>query len=585
MFPNRSLSCIGILFTSALVPFPASGQTLQPLTQAWPREGLRSGARQEAYVKASNTAMMDRFGSAIAVSGDTVVIGAPGEWSRANGERIFPHLTDSGAVYVFVRKAGGWVQQAYLKAGNAGSSDSFGSSVDISGDTLIVGAPGEDGSSTGVNGPVDDSLPNAGAAYIFTRKDGVWKQRAYLKPHKQVEGNAFGRTVAISGDRCVVGCSKAMEVYVFARQAGAWTPEIYFYDQIQSFGPVVDISGDTVVVGSSYDNFNQGGVHVFTRKPGGWVFDTYLTARNGLKEDRFGTSVAISGDTIAVGAPSEDGLSSGVNTKPNQKGIAAGAGYIFKRRSGAWKQQAYLKASHVASFDEFGATVALDGDTVVFGTLQDDSSNTGINGTPDDLVREAGAAYVFNRSGGAWRQRAYLKPGNVGVQQAFGAALGVQGGRVFVGAPGEESNTKGVNQPPFGRAAGSGAAYFFAGLGPIPVPSISCELPNGDTPDNGKGVLGFGSLRTNGESKRKSILIRNQGAVALTRLKAELSGRNAASFRIESAPRNSLAPGASTVIRITFDPSSAGNHKASLRLRDSAAGLAPFEILLEGKGS
>jgi hypothetical protein len=172
---------------------------------------VRSGTTwtQQAYLKASNTDANDRFGT-VAVSGDTVVVGAVGESSNAtgvNGDQSDNSATTSGAAYVFVRSGTTWTQQAYLKASNTGAVDQFGSSVAVSGDTVVVGASGEDSNATGVNGNQSDDIDynGSGAAYVFVRSGTTWSQQAYLKASNTGNYDAFGASVAVSGDTVVVG--------------------------------------------------------------------------------------------------------------------------------------------------------------------------------------------------------------------------------------------------------------------------------------------------------------------------------------------------------------------------------------------
>src|SRR5262245_35258394 len=137
---------------------------------------------RDAYVKASNTDANDAFGTAIALDGDTMVVGAPGEASAATGvdagasAEADDNAPASGAAYVYVRVGGAWTRQAYLKASNTGAGDHFGCAVAISGETIVVGAYGEGSYVTGVDASpadqADNSEPGAGAAYVFARTDG-----------------------------------------------------------------------------------------------------------------------------------------------------------------------------------------------------------------------------------------------------------------------------------------------------------------------------------------------------------------------------------------------------------------------------
>ena len=154
---------------------------------------------QQAYLKASNTDANDLLGYSVALSGDTLVVGAPQESSNAtgvNGNQANNSAANSGAVYVFTRSGDVWTQQAYLKASNTDANDQFGVSVAISGDTLAVGAQFEDSNGS----QADNSAQDSGAVYVFTRSGGVWTQQAYLKGNNTEAGDQFGVSVAISGD-------------------------------------------------------------------------------------------------------------------------------------------------------------------------------------------------------------------------------------------------------------------------------------------------------------------------------------------------------------------------------------------------
>ncbi len=243
---------------------------------------------QQAYVKASNTGVDDNFGISVAVSGDTVVVGAMGEASAAtgvNGNQSDNSAYYSGAAYVFVRSGTTWSQQAYLKASNTGADDWFGCSVSLSGDTVVVGAFQEASATTGVNGnQSDNSAPNSGAAYVFTRSGTTWSQQAYLKASNTARNDRFGSSVAVSGDTVVVGAS-------------------------------VEGSAATGVTGTQSDNSAaySGAAYVFVRSGTTWSQQAYLKASNTGNDDRFGGSVAVSGDTVVVGAVYEDSAATGVN--------------------------------------------------------------------------------------------------------------------------------------------------------------------------------------------------------------------------------------------------------------------------------
>jgi uncharacterized delta-60 repeat protein len=428
---------------------------------------------QQAYLKASNAEAGDFFGSSVAVSGDTVVVGSPYEDSISTGVNSIPNDAAewSGAAYVFVRNgAGAWSQQAYLKASNTDAMDQFGSSVAISGDTIVIGALDEDSKATGVNGvQSDDSFHDAGAAYVFTRPAGgtTWTQQAYLKASNTYGsiysgGDHFGTSVAISGDTIVVGA---------------------YGERSNATGVNAPLSGGS---GTQSDKSSHlaGAAYVFTRPFGGsaWTQQAYLKASNTGWEDYFGWSVAISADTIVVGARSEDSSATGVNGEQSDDSTyTSGAAYVFTRPFGgtAWTQQAYLKASNTGYLDSFGYSVAISGDTIIVGASFEESNAIGVNAPPtggpgtqsDNSKVASGAAYVFTRPAGGttWTQQAYLKASNPDQGDQFGHSVAISGNTVVVGAYGEDSNATGVDAPSAGGSGtqsdnsmvSAGAAYVF----------------------------------------------------------------------------------------------------------------------------
>ncbi len=467
---------------------------------------------QQAYLKASNTGADDRFGCSVAVSGDTAVVGTVWEDSSAtgiNGNQADNSAMNSGVAYVFVRDADGiWSQQAYLKASNSQAGDVFGVSVAVSGDTVVVGAPSEDSNAGGVNGNQSDNSASAsGAAYVFVRDSaGVWSQQAYLKASNTTAGDGFGQSVAVSGDTVVVGAtaedSNAKGVngnqgddsaadsgaaYVFIRSGTTWIQQAYLKPSNTGasdfFGNPVAVAGDTAVVGAYSEDSDATGVdgdqadnsasdsgaaYVFVRSGTTWSQQAYLKASNTATEDFFGDSVAVSGDTVVVGASGEDSNATGVDgDQADNSATYSGAAYVFVRDdTGVWIQQAYLKASNSGADDDFGISVAVSGDTAVVGAMFEASNATGVNGDEsNNSAGNSGAAYVFVRSPGApetWSQRAFLKASNTGVNDHFGLSVAASRDTVVVAAPDEDSNAGGVNGDQGDDSAGdSGAAYVF----------------------------------------------------------------------------------------------------------------------------
>ena len=449
---------------------------------------------QQAYLKASNTGSGDLFGWRVAVSGDTLVTTAVLEDSASvgvNGDQMNESAGGSGAAYIFVRTGTNWVQQAYVKPSNTPVCRAFGQSVAVDGDTVVIGAYGESSNATGVNGNQhDNSAPAAGAAYVFVRSGTNWTQQAYLKASNTDAGDQFGSSVAVSGDTIVVGAfqesSRATGVngnqsdnsltwagaaYAFVRNGTNWSQQAYLKSantqQFGQFGESAGISGDTIVIGANGEASVTGAAYIFERNGATWSQQAYLRAPNFEQGDNFGTKVAISGNTVAVAALSEDSNATGVNGDPgNNASPNSGAAYVFVRDGTTWKPQAYLKASNTGAGDNFGYAISLSGDLIVVGAPSEASNAIGINGIQsDNSATNSGAAYVYSRSGTNWSQRAYLKASNTGPGDFFGRGVAVSGDTVVVGAYAEDSGAIGINGDQNNDAStDSGAAYVFTGF-------------------------------------------------------------------------------------------------------------------------
>jgi hypothetical protein len=210
----------------------------------------------------------------------------------------------------------------------------------------------------------------------------------------------------------------------------------------------------------------------------------YLKASNADAEDWFGWSVAVSGDTVVVGAPSDASNATGVNGNEADNSVKdAGAAYVFVRNGTRWTQQAYLKASNTGAEDLFGWSVAVSGDTVVVGAHREGSNATGVQGNQaDNSAPSSGAAYVFMRSGATWTAQGYVKASNTGANDLFGGAVSVSGDTLVVGAKQEDSNATGVDGNQANNSASdAGAAYLFTGVGPgkPPVAGLTLRLAPG----------------------------------------------------------------------------------------------------------
>ena len=477
-----------------------------------PSGSMPSALIQSAYLKASNTDGGDKFGNSIAVDGQTILVGAEWEDSAAigiDGDGSDNTASNAGAAYLFGRDGdGSWLPQAYLKASNTDSGDRFGFAVALSGDLAAVGAMSEDSGSAGVSGDQsDNSLDFSGAVYVFARDPtGQWMQESYLKASNPDESDQFGATLAMSGDTLVVGVRledsgaagvgadqadnstrDAGAVYVLVRDdEESWTQQAYIKasnpDEFDYFGGAVAIDGDTLVVGARLEDSNATGIggdqsnnsasgagaaYVFVRDAQGeWTQQAYLKASNTDPGDNFGRSVALSGDTIAIGASTESSAASGVNGDQSDNSLEwAGAVYVFERdASQTWSQTAYLKASNPDTRDYFGYSIGLFGPALIVGAWEEDSASTGLDGDQDNnSAASSGASYVFARGpGGGWGQRAYLKASNADAGDWLGEQVAVSGSTFVVAAENESSSATGVNGDPDNNdAGGSGAAYVF----------------------------------------------------------------------------------------------------------------------------
>jgi hypothetical protein len=211
----------------------------------------------------------------------------------------------------------------------------------------------------------------------------------------------------------------------------------------------------------------SGAVYVFTRLGTAWRQQAYLKASNTDENDFLGSSVALDGDMLAVGAQGEASTATGVNGDQSNNEAPSGAVYVFTRSDTTWRQQAYVKASNTDPGDGFGISVALDGDTLAVGAWGEDSAATGVDGDQsNNEARESGAVYVFTRSGTTWQQQAYLKASNTDAQDGFGGnllpqqTLALDVDTLAVGALVEASAATGVNGDQSSNdAPGSGAVY------------------------------------------------------------------------------------------------------------------------------
>ena len=383
-------------------------------------------------------------------------------------------------------------EDGYLKAINGDLEDTFGIAVAIDGDVAVVGAYHEDS----LGQREDNSVSDAGAAYVFRRVGGRWTFEAYLKAPQSSESDEFGYPVAISGDLVAVGshledsgdrtspdetAENAGAVHLYRRVSGTWRYEAYVKARVptagDSFGWRVALEGERLAVGADRTDYSgpgldpppgepkmdSGSVTIFQPDEFGlWQPVAILEPDDSEAGDQFGYSLSLDGDRIAVGSYNEPGDPA---FGPDDRSMSgAGAVYIFELSDdGIWAQVARLKASNGGEGDHFGSAVAIDGPLLVVGAAREDGSGEGVNPPSNDAADESGAVYVFREFGpGDWRQEAYIKPAYGRGELYFGWSVDVVGERIAIGAPYDPAISRGLNgNPRDDRSPTSGAAYLF----------------------------------------------------------------------------------------------------------------------------
>ncbi|MBI5502163.1 MAG: hypothetical protein HY907_18105 [Deltaproteobacteria bacterium] len=334
---------------------------------------------QEAKLVASDGATQDLFGNAVAINGDTALIAAQSHDVLGG--------VDQGSVYVFVRTSGAWHEEAQLVASDGAAHDLFGSSVSVRGDTALIGA---------VQAAIGGAA-RQGAAYVFVRSAGTWHQEAKLAASDGAAGAKFGNSVALSADRALIGARATTiganvfqgAAYVFTRTGGLWTQEakLTASDGTDSafFGWAVALAGNTAV-STSYSAMPAGAAYAFVWDGMSWIEEAKLTASDGATGDEFGYSVAISGDAIVVGAIYDD-----VGTGTDQ-----GSAYVFHRGGSVWSEQAKLVAADGESWDLLGVSAAIEDDTAIVGASGDSIDGRSNQGSADVFrILEVGLSCSF----------------------------------------------------------------------------------------------------------------------------------------------------------------------------------------------
>lgn len=459
---------------------------------------------QKAELTSSDGAVDDVFGTSVAISGGTLVVGAPLHTVGSNEEQ--------GAAYVFVQNGTTWSQQAELTASDGATNDRFGQSIAISGSTIVVGAYERTiGSNT-----------FQGAAYVFAQTGGNWVQQAELTSSDGAAYDNFGCSVSVNGGTVLVGAlhhGLPGSAYVFIQSSTDWTEQAELTASDggigDDFGTSVAVSGSTVVVGSPLhavgSNFGQGAAYVFVQSGTSWPQQAELTASDGGSDEFFGSSVAASGSTAVASAYR--------------------AAYVFSQSSDGWSQQSELP---IANFD--GGYVAVEGGTIVAGA---------------PVISKS---YVFVESGDKWGQQAELAASDGTTQDLFGDSVAISGSTAVIGAP---SHEVGSNQ-------GQGAAYVFG------QPTVTLSPSS----------LSFSNRAVDTTSTAKSVTLTNTGTVTL-----DVSGiTTSADFAISANTCGAkLTAGKTCKLGVAFTPKQLGPLTGTLSVTYDAFG-SPQTVPLSGMG-
>jgi hypothetical protein len=386
----------------------------------------------ETRLETQGLASYAGYGTHVAVCGDRVVVGAAG--AVVQGVR-------SGAAYVFVQENGVWTMEAELRPADPVNDSRFGYAVDLSGDTIVVGAYGD--AQYGMY---------AGAAYVFVRDPSGWIQQAKLTASDAHSWLQFGDPVAIDGDRLVVGAfadsvsaNYSGAAYVFLRQAGQWQQETKLKAGVPRanayFGFALAIQGNAIGVGAPFSNLGAnpyvGSAYVFELIDGLWTQTAELWADNPASYQMLGWSVALDTNTLVAGAPMSSVVVAG-----------SGVAYLFHGDGTGWSQTATLAADDATSGDWFGYSVAIQNDVLAVGASQDKT-----------FGNQSGSVYLFSRDSAGWSQTMELSASDISPGDRFGYGIGFDGSALVVGAP-----YKAVDGAP-----GAGAAYVFATEPSVPA--------------------------------------------------------------------------------------------------------------------
>jgi hypothetical protein len=467
--------------TSAPIPLAYGGNTItiaveHPLAPSLRTTYTVAVARQatlaHAFYGKAYPQSIDMLGWAMATDGQRVIVGAPHESSATDpsntGDASEP---SSGAAYVFAQQGGTWVLEGALKAPNAegttlgSDGDLFGYAVAISGDRAIVGAPFED---SGGAAMVDNSAFNAGAAYVYRREpSGAWVFEQYLKATLPEPNGFVGWGLAIDGDTAAIGgynqndpdlgISDSGLVYVYRRAGNVWSLEATLHaDPVtgpgDGFGYAIALQGDRLVASSIAGHPTVGGAGAVR------IFDRSGTTWSLDEQIVPNDPVAndFFGASVALdGTTVVVGASVPVTPAGNATSNDPGRAYVFTRNASGWSQRQRLVASNGDDDDELGRSVAIVGDLIAVSALREGGPGSGVIApSGSNAAAESGATYLYRKIGAAWDEVRYIKGEPSEAGDSCGSAVALGRDFLAIGSPGEDGGTSGGNSVPT-----SGAFY------------------------------------------------------------------------------------------------------------------------------
>lgn len=535
MIASRLFSLAGFVLAASVSAAASAAST--PAAPALAFEALRRLDDGRTEGPGTDGARGDSFGAAIAIDGDRAVVGVPGDSLGVDWIQ--------GSAYVFVRQPGGWVVEAKLVAGDAGYRDFFGLAVAISGDTVLVGAPyqtvdgmpfrgsayvyardggawteqakltASDGATQHTFGRAvalagDTALvtaPGGGTAHLYARQGTTWTETTQLAPPAAIGAAAGGESAAMDADTLVIGGTSQLSgvVDVYERAGTDWIHAARLVGAepaVEDFyGIALAVDGDTLVVGAPW--FPTGGIErlgaafVYRRGAGGWQPEARLDAPDPEAGLLLARSVAVHGDRILLGASSGP-LFAPQSGAPAAPGGAASSprAYAYVRNGGAWSAGQRIDAPGVTNADRYGKAVALGPDDALVGAPgQAVAGNEG-----------QGAAYALVRAGDAWLNHSRLDTGHGRAGEAQGQSVAIDGDTLVIGAPGADVQR--------------GAAQVYTRLGRDWVPQARLQAPDGAAYDEfGRAVaidgdtvlVGARVHATNGDFARGAAYVYARG--------------------------------------------------------------------------